>query len=65
MDSSFWFETINWGRSIVYIKGSRVIISKQKYISFFLYVLASGVDPAEMPQSVAFHQFSLFVKVQN
>ena len=36
MDSSFkfWFETINLRRSIVYIKGSQVIISKQKYISF-------------------------------
>ena len=34
MDSSFWFGTINLGKSIVYIKGSQVIISKQKYISF-------------------------------
>ena len=28
MDSSFWFETINLGWSIVDIKGSQVIISK-------------------------------------
>ena len=34
MDSSFWFETINLRRSIVYVKGSQVIISKQKNISF-------------------------------
>ena len=34
MDSAFWFETINLGRSIVYIKGSQVTISKQKYTSF-------------------------------
>ena len=34
MDSSFWFETINLRRSIVYMKGSQAIISKQKYISF-------------------------------
>ena len=27
MDFSFWFETINLGRSIVYINGSQVIIS--------------------------------------
>ena len=58
MDSSFWFETINLGRSIVYIKGSQVIISKQKYISFSedIYVLANSLDPDEiMPHSVAFH----------
>ena len=28
MDSSFWIETINLFRSIVYINGSQVIISK-------------------------------------
>ena len=28
MNSSFWIETINLGRSIVYINGSQVIISK-------------------------------------
>ena len=28
MDSSFWFDTINLGWFIVYIKGSQVIISK-------------------------------------
>ena len=28
MDSSFWIETINLGKSIVYINGSQVIISK-------------------------------------
>ena len=27
------------------------------------YVLTNGVDPDEMPHSVAFHQFSLFVEV--
>ena len=51
MDSSFWFETIKLGRSIVYIKGSQVIISKQKYISF----LANSEDPDEMPLLLAFH----------
>ena len=34
MDSSFRLETINLRRSIVYFKGSQVIISKQKYISY-------------------------------
>ena len=28
MNSFFWIETINLGRSIVYINGSQVIISK-------------------------------------
>ena len=28
IDSSFWFDTINFGCSIVYIKGSQVIISE-------------------------------------
>ena len=60
MNSSFWFEAINLGRSIVYIKGSQVIISKLKFQSIFLslkivYVLANVVDPDEMPHSVAFH----------
>ena len=51
MDSSFWFETINLGRSIVYIKGSQVIISnKSKFLSLkVFYVLANGVDLDEMP----------------
>ena len=34
MDSSFWFDTINLGWSIVYIKGSQVKISKYNCISF-------------------------------
>ena len=64
MDSSFWFETINLRRSIVYIKGSQVIISKEKvyfflwryFMSYFtLLYLANGVDPDEMPHSIAFH----------
>ena len=56
MDSSFWFETINLRRSIVYIKGSKVIISKQMYISLkIFYVLANDVDPDDMSHSVAFH----------
>ena len=28
MNSSFWVETINFGRSVVYINGPQVIISK-------------------------------------
>ena len=57
MDSSFWFETINLGKSIVYIKGSQVIISKQNYISFSedILCLSKHVDPDEMTHSMAFH----------
>ena len=56
MDSSFWFETINLGRSIVYIKGSRLLFpNKSIFLSLeIFYVLAKGVDPDEMPHSVAF-----------
>ena len=35
MDSSFWFDAINMGVSIVYIEESQVIISKQE-LYFFL-----------------------------
>ena len=54
------------GRSIVYIKRSQVIISKQIiFLSLKIFcVLANGEDPDEIPHSVAFHEFSLFVKVR-
>ena len=56
MDSSFWFETINLGRSIVYIKGHRLLFpNKSIFLSLkIFYVLANGVDSDEMPHSVAF-----------
>ena len=64
MSSSFWFETINLGRSIVYIKGSQVIISDK--IIFpplkINYDLANTEDTDEMPHSVVFHQFSFLLK---
>ena len=51
MDSSFWFDAINLGWSIVYIEGAQVII-KKKYIVFLslkiVFVLANSVDPDEM-----------------
>ena len=57
MDSSFWFETINLGWSIVYIKESQVIISK--LIVFLtlkiIFVLANSADSDEMPHYAAFH----------
>ena len=50
MDSSFWFDAINMGWSIVCTEGSQVIISTVN-LSFSLkisFVLANGVDPGEM-----------------
>ena len=49
MDSSFWFDAINLGWSIVYIEGSQVILYEQ--IVFLplkiVFVLANNVDPDE------------------
>ena len=53
MGSSYWFDAINLGWSIVYIKGCQVI--------FFLFCLnntfsiTNSVDPDEMPHYAAFH----------
>ena len=57
MDSSFWFDMINLGWSRVYIKRSRVIISKKKHISLkIVFALANSVDTDEMQHYVAFHR---------
>ena len=57
MNSSFWIDAINLEWSIVYFKGSQVLISKQNY-GFSLkiiFVLANSVDPDEMPHYEAFN----------
>ena len=58
MDSSFWFDTINFGWSIIYTEGSQVIIS-QKNIAFIslkiVFVLANSVDLDEIPKYAEFH----------
>ena len=58
MDSSFWFETINLRRSIVFNRGHRLLFpNKIIFLSLkIFYVLAKGVDPDKMQFSVAFHQ---------
>ena len=46
-------------KSIVYIEGSQVILSKKIIIFLSLkidYVLANSADPDEMPHYSAFHQ---------
>ena len=61
MDSSFWFDTIDMGWSIVhvYIEGSQVIIYKVVFLSLkILIVLANSVDPDEISSGS-----SLFAKV--
>ena len=58
MDSSLWFDAINLGWSIIYIKGSQIIISKNTIVFFSLkiiFVLANSVDPDEMPHYAAFY----------
>ena len=57
MDSSFWFDTINLGWSIVYIEGHRLWFPKN--IAFLslktVFVLVNSAVPDEMPHYVAFH----------
>ena len=56
-DSSFWFDTINFRWSIIYIEGSQVIISN-RIVLFSLQiiiVLTISVDPDEMQHNVVFH----------
>ena len=57
IDSSFWFYTIHSGWSIVYMRGSQVIISIQNYIYFskYRFVTANSADPDEMPHDAAFN----------
>ena len=55
IDSSFWFEIISLGESIVYIKGLQVIISKYNCISFSKYCFS--VDPDEMPHHAVFQLY--------
>ena len=56
MDSSFRIETINFGRSIVYI--NRLLFqNKIVFLSLkIVFILANRVDPDEMPYYNAFHQ---------
>ena len=54
--SSFWFDTVNLGWSIVFW-GSQVIISNK--ITFpslkIVFILTNSVDPDEMLHYAAFH----------
>ena len=57
MDTSFWSDTKNLGKSIVHIKGCHVTISK-KYcvlLSEDLFTFTNDVDPDEMQHYAAFH----------
>ena len=50
MDSSFWFDTINLGWSIVYVEGQQVTSQiKIVFLSLkILFVLANSIDPYEI-----------------
>ena len=57
MDSSFWFDTINMGLSIVHIKGCPVIIFL-KYCFFcpkIVFTFTNSVDPDKMQHYTAFY----------
>ena len=56
MDSSFSFDMMNLEWSIVHIEGTQVIIFKENCIFLkMVFVLATSVDPDEMPHYGAFH----------
>ena len=60
MDSSFWFDAINLGWSIVYIEESQVTISIL-FKTEIVFVLANSVDHDEMLHNGAFHPSLLFL----
>ena len=57
MEFSIKFDMVRSGRSIVYIKGSQVITSKNAvFLSLmFDFVLVNSANPDEMPHHVVFH----------
>ena len=60
MDSSFWFDTINLGWSIVHIYNVGVSgYNFQKilysFVRRYFFTFTNSVDPGEMPHDVAFH----------
>ena len=57
MEFTIKLDTVKSEWSIVYIEGSRVIISKKCYILSLKmdFVVANCADPDEMPHYVAFH----------
>ena len=57
MDSSFWFDTINLEWPTVWIEGITCYNSQIQLYIFLksVDVLASSVDPDEMPHYAAFH----------
>ena len=62
MDSSFWFDTINLGLSVAYIKGPQVIVSKNiAFLSLKInFVIANSADLDKMT-----HFAFIWGKVQN
>ena len=58
MDSSFWFDKIILGRSVVYIEVQQVTTFKKNYICFScvcFFVMANSLDPDEIAHYAAFH----------
>ena len=57
MNSSFWFDSVNLGESIVFIKGSKVwFANKIVFLPLqIVFVFANSVDYDEMPYYAVFH----------
>ena len=57
MDSSFWFDTINFGWPTVYIgvTGYNFQIKIAFLFLKIIFALANGAEPDEMPHYAAFH----------
>ena len=59
MDSSYWFDTINFEWSIVYIEGPQVIFQKNIFLSLkIIFHLENSVDPDEMPHHLGYNCLS-------
>ena len=64
MESSFWFDALKLGKSLVHIKGCQVIIFN-KYCFYRLklfFTFTNSVDPDEMQHNAAFYLGFHFLK---
>ena len=55
MDSPFWFDTINLGKSIIHIEGCQVIIFIKYCIVLSFLTFTTSVDPDKMQLYAAFY----------
>ena len=66
MEFPIKFDTVKSGWSIVYFKGSQVIISKNIFLSLKIdFVLGYSADPEEMPHHAVWHFIWFFTVCQS